>query len=191
MNKIKISTDDIIETTIDYVAKYGLENTTTKKVADIMQISEGTIFNRFKSKKELLSECLYYIDRNIDAEIGNSKISIFDISGSIKKLWYKYFNYLLAHPSYSKFYRQFRQSSFYTDDVIKGQDKSFSKFVQLIQKNLDLIGFNTDILWVYVIETTLNFAIRVADGDIANTPKNIALIYKFLSKGFMGNLHLG
>lgn len=188
MKKIKITSDEIIEITIKYVANYSLENVTTKKIADEMGISEGTIFNRFKNKSDLLINCLYYIDRKIDAAIGDSSIAILNISGSVKKLWYKYFAFLVEHSEYAKYYRQFRHSSYYTSDVIKGQDESFSLFVKLIKKNLDLVGFNLDIFWVYVIENTLNFAIRVADGEIPKTKRNIERIYNLMAKGFIGNL---
>lgn len=190
MNKSKISSEEIIENTIKYVAAYGLENVTAKKIAETMNISEGSIFNRFATKTKLLTECLYYIDRKIDTAIGDSKISILDLNGSVKKLWYKYFSFLVEHKDYAKFYRQFRQSSYYTPEVIKGQDESFSLFVKIIRKNLNLVGFNTDLLWVYVIETTLNFAVRIADGDIPKTRKNVERIYNLMARGFMGNFKL-
>lgn len=135
MNTTKISNEEMLEATIKYVSQYGLENVTTKKIAVTMGISEGTILNRYKNKKALLIECLYYIDKQIDSAIGKSKISILNLPESIKKLWYKYFKFLVNNASYSKYYRSFRHSSYYDEDVIKGQDKSFSLFVTLIKKN--------------------------------------------------------
>ena len=181
----------IQEATIDYVAAYGLENVTTKKVALAMGISEGTIFNNFPNKKTLLVECLYYIDTKIDDVLKSIPFQGINISKSIYNLWSTYFNYLVEHASYAKFYRQFRQSSYYKDEVIAGQDRSFSFFTRLIHQNVKYFGFNTDFYWVFIIETTLNFAVRVADGDLPGTQKDIERIYGLISHGFIGSLRIG
>lgn len=175
--------------TIAYVAAYGLENVTTKKVATAMGISEGTIFNNFPNKKVLLVECLYHIDNQIDAVFRNLPSFSPNLSKGIRNFWYVYFDYMVTHSDYAKFYRQFRQSSYYDETVVAGQDKSFSFFAKLISKNACYFGFNPHFYWTFIIETTLNFAIRVADGTLPGTPKDIERIYGLISYGFIGNLN--
>lgn len=181
----------IKEATINYVAAYGLENVTTKKVALSMGISEGTIFNNFPNKKALLAECLYYIDSQIDAALRAVEFSGINISKNIRHMWYAYFNYFVEHWTYAKFYRQFRQSSYYDSEVTTGQEQSFSFFSVFIRKNAALFGFNPDFYWTFLIETTLNFAVRVAEGSLPGTPKDIERIYRLITHGFIGNLKLG
>lgn len=191
MKKQIITPNMIKEATIAYVAEYGLENLTTKKVALSMNISEGTIFNNFSNKKELLKECLYYIDIQIDQIFKNIPFHGLNISKTIRELWFSYFNYLVAHGSYAKFYLQYRQSSYYTDEVIAGQDQTYSFFVSFIHKNAHRFGFNPDIYWVFIIETTLNFAVRVVDGQLPGDPKSMNHFYGLLSHGFIGNMKIG
>lgn len=181
----------IKESTISYVAEYGLENLTTKKVAVSMGISEGTIFNNFPSKKVLLSECLYYIDAQIDEVLKSVSFRGLNPAKMVRHLWFSYFNYLITHGTYAKFYLSYRQSSYYNSDVISGQDQSYSFFVTLIQKNIRYFGFNPDFYWVFIIETSLNFAVRIVDGDLPGTPRDIERIYCLISHGFIGNLKLG
>lgn len=191
MKKQTITPNMIKEATITYVAEYGLENVTAKKVALSMNISEGTIFNNFINKKELLAECLYYIDAQIDQIFKNISFHGLNISKTIHELWCSYFNYLVAHGSYAKFYLQYRQSSYYTAEVVEGQNQSYSFFVSFIQKNAHRFGFNPDIYWTFIIETTLNFAVRVVDGQLPGDPGSIDHFYNLLSHGFIDNMKIG
>lgn len=190
MKREIITPEMIIEATIKYGAEYGLENVTTKKIAVSMSISEGTIFNKFPTKSALLVECLYYIDAKLDAVIKTVPSHGLHITKTVHDIWIVYFNYLVSHRHYAKFYCQFRQSSYYTLEVIKGQNQSFSSFHKLIQRNIQYFGFNTDFYWTFIIETTLSFAIHVADGQLPGTPKDIERIYGLISYGFIGNLKI-
>lgn len=188
MKKQIITSEMIIDATIEYVANFGLENVTTKKVATSMGISEGTIFNNFANKKTLLIECLYFIDSRIDQTLKNVKFQGLSITKNIRGLWYDYFNFLAQHGSYAKFYRQFRQSSYYTEEVMAGQNQSFAFFTKYIKKNAHYFGFNPDFYWTFIIETTLNFAVRVSDGTLPGKAEDIDRIYGLISHGFIGSL---
>lgn len=190
MKKQTITPESIIEATILYVANYGLENVTTKKVALDMGISEGTIFNNFANKRTLLIACLYYIDRQVDTVLKGVSFKEIHITKIIRKMWFAYFNYFVEHWPYARFYCQFRQSSYYDEDVIEGQCQSFSFFSKFLRQNAHRFGFNTDFYWVFIIETTLNFAVRVANGTLPGTPEDVEWIYGLISHGFLGNLKL-
>ncbi len=181
-----IEKEQILEATIDYVAKHGLENVSALKVAKSIGISEGTIFKDFHTMRQLLVQCLYYVDHQIDEELHSSKINVFKFKDSIWELWHRYFTYLTCHGSYTKFYRQFRQSSYYTQDVVDGQDKSFAFFAAFVHKNLAKLGVDPDIFWVFVIETTLNFAARVADGQLSNKPADVQRYFNLIFYGIGG-----
>lgn len=191
MKKQVITPTMIMEATIHYVAAYGLETTTTKKIATSMGISEGTIFNNFPNKPTLFSECLYYIDKQIDPLLKLTPMELLHPSQAIHDLWFRYFNFLLEHGDYAKYYRQYRQSSYYDANVVAGQDSSYSLFVKLIHQNSHFFKFNPDFYWVFIIETTLNFAVRIIDGNLPGTPKDIERIYGLISHGFIGNMHFG
>lgn len=181
----------IKEAAIACVATYGLENTTTKKVATSIGISEGTIFNYFSSKKQLLSECLYYVDAQIDAALKTVPFHGLNISKAVRDLWFSYFHYMLDNSTYAKFYLRYRQSSYYDEEVMLGQHQSFSFFGAFAKKNVHFFRFQHDFYWLYIIETTLTFAVRVSDGVIPGEPEDIEHIYKLIAHGFIGNLKPG
>lgn len=84
-------------------------------------------------------------------------------------MWFAYFYYFVEHWPYAKFYCQFRQSSYYDEEVMDGQGKSFSFFSKFLKQNAHRFGFCPDFYWVFIIETTLNFAVRVANGTLSGT----------------------
>lgn len=189
MKKQTITPDMIKEATILYVSEYGLENVTTKKVALSMGISEGSIFHNFPNKKALLTECLCHIDRQIDEVLKTVPINGLKITKTIRNLWFAYFDYLTRHKSYAKFYRQFRQSSYYTDEVKELQSQSFTFFSRFLKNHAKYFGFDPNFYWVFLLETTLNFAVHVADGELPGTPRDVERIYRLVSHGFLGSLN--
>lgn len=186
MRKQTITKEMIINATIDYVAQNSLENVTTKKIAVNLHISEGSIFNYFPNKTTLLVSCFNYIDTKIDGALKSLPFQGLSIKKNIKGMWMYYFNFLVENGNYTKFYRQFRQSSYYNEDVINGQTESFSFFTKIIKNNIHLLGFNANFYWVYIIETSLNFAIRIVDGELPGEPEDIERIYKLMAHGFVG-----
>lgn len=190
MRKAKINKEDILNATIQLVGDIGLENVTTKKVAAHCGISEGSVFNYYQSKKNLLTQCLYHIDQQIDNVLQQVPISPAELMPSVQGLWFTYFEYLVSHGDYAKYYRAFRHSSYYTEEVVAGQDQSFTYFSKLLRSNVPMLPFNINIMWVYIIETTLNFAIRIADGTLPygeNESEN-GIYFKLLMTGVTGIL---
>lgn len=58
MEKITSTREKIVETARSLFAENGFDRTTTAEIAREAGISEGTIYRHFKSKKELLMECV-------------------------------------------------------------------------------------------------------------------------------------
>jgi AcrR family transcriptional regulator len=186
MRRKEINPNDIIEATIHLVAKNGLENLSTRKITSECNISEGSLFYHFNGKTDLLVQCLYHIDEEIDHALQQVHVNLLSLKKSVRLLWFTYFDFLIHHRDYTQFYMQFRHSSYYTDDVIHGQDKSYSFFTELLKKVLPALNINTDIFWVYVIETTLNFAIRVSDGQLPCTDQDKDKYFSLIANGIGG-----
>lgn len=179
----------IQDATISCVAEIGLENFTTKKAADMMGISEGTIFNNYPNKAALLVDCLYSIDSEIDATLKAVPFHVSDFSDSIHTMWSASFKYLITHGDNASFYFQFRRSSYYTTEVMQGQNKSFGFFTKFLMIYMKFFKINPDIFWVFMIETTINFAIRFAHGNLEPTDENIESVYKLIMNGINGIYH--
>lgn len=189
MRRKEIKPNSILEAAIRYVGEPGLERVSTAKIATELGISEGSIFNNFATKSELLLQCLYYIDRRVDAALHEVPFQGLNFEKNANALWEAYLNYWLENGFHAKFYVQFRHSSYYTEEVIEGQNESFPFFIKLIQKNQSVLNVNSDILWTYIIETTLNFADRIIDERLPSGSKERSTMYNLLFHGIAGAFH--
>jgi len=63
----------IIETLRKLILKYGSEHVSVRRIAKEVGISEGAIYKHFKSKKEILSFLVDYIEESLISDIQNCK----------------------------------------------------------------------------------------------------------------------
>ena len=121
----------IVDATIFLLDKEGMNGTTTKKIAKKAEVSEVTVFRKFKSKDNLLKIAkIYYSDYFLE------KISdIFtnyedtDLESLLKNTWWKLVNFLDNNLDIIKIALDELMSS-------PEEDKIFSKFADEVLKNL-------------------------------------------------------
>lgn len=121
----------IVDATIFLLDKEGMNGTTTKKIAKKAEVSEVTVFRKFKSKDNLLKIAkIYYSDYFLE------KISdIFtnyedtDLELLLKNTWWKLVNFLDNNLDIIKIALDELMSS-------PEEEKMFSKFSDEVLKNL-------------------------------------------------------
>ena len=121
----------IVDATIFLLDKEGMNGTTTKKIAKKAEVSEVTVFRKFKSKDNLLKIAkIYYSDYFLE------KISdIFtnyedtDLESLLKHIWGKLVNFLDNNLDIIKIALDELMSS-------PEEEKMFSKFSDEVLKNL-------------------------------------------------------
>lgn len=121
----------IVDATIFLLDKEGMNSTTTKKIAKKAEVSEVTVFRKFKSKDNLLKIAkIYYSDYFLE------KISdIFtnyedtDLESLLKHIWGKLVNFLDNNLDIIKIALDELMSS-------PEEEKIFSKFSDEVLKNL-------------------------------------------------------
>ena len=121
----------IVDATIFLLDKEGTNGTTTKKIAKKAEVSEVTVFRKFKSKDNLLKIAkIYYSDYFLE------KISdIFtnyedtDLESLLKNTWWKLVNFLDNNLDIIKIALDELMSS-------PEEEKIFSKFSDEVLKNL-------------------------------------------------------
>ena len=121
----------IVDATIFLLDKEGMNSTTTKKIAKKAEVSEVTVFRKFKSKNNLLKIAkIYYSDYFLE------KISdIFtnyedtDLESLLKHIWGKLVNFLDNNLDIIKIA---------LDELMSNpeEEKIFSKFSDEVLKNL-------------------------------------------------------
>lgn len=184
MNKKKISKESILKATISYCAKHGFENITTKKVADYLDISEGSILNNFNNKETLLKSCLFYIDYKLDIKLNNVYTSLMSKKDQIKIMWVTYFKFFLDNKGYAKYYRTFRQSSFYDREMMDIQRSKYDSLNEIMEKNYISNKINSEIFWVYLIDSTISFVVDIEQWGFSVKDYDIEVYYDILFNGF-------
>lgn len=129
--KLDKTEQKIVDATIFLLDKEGMNGTTTKKIAKKAEVSEVTVFRKFKSKDNLLKIAkIYYSDYFLE------KISdIFtnyedtDLESLLKNTWWKLVNFLDNNLDIIKIALDELMSS-------PEEEKMFSKFSDEVLKNL-------------------------------------------------------
>lgn len=121
----------IVDATIFLLDKEGMNGTTTKKIAKKAEVSEVTVFRKFKSKDNLLKIAkIYYSDyflEKISDIFTNYKDT--DLESLLKNTWWKLVNFLDNNLDIIKIA---------LDELMSNpeEEKIFSKFSDEVLKNL-------------------------------------------------------
>ena len=121
----------IVDATIFLLDKEGMNGTTTKKIAKKAEVSEVTVFRKFKSKDNLLKIAkIYYSDYFLE-KISDIFINYedTDLESLIKNTWWKLVNFLDNNLDIIKI-------ALYELMSNPEEEKIFSKFSDEVLKNL-------------------------------------------------------
>lgn len=121
----------IVDATIFLLDKEGMNGTTTKKIAKKAEVSEVTVFRKFKSKDNLLKIAkIYYSDYFLE-KIGDifTNYEDTDLESLLKNTWWKLVNFLDNNLDIIKIALDELMSS-------PEEEKIFSKFSDEVLKNL-------------------------------------------------------
>lgn len=121
----------IVDATIFLLDKEGMNSTTTKKIAKKAEVSEVTVFRKFKSKDNLLKIAkIYYSDYFLE-KISDIFINYedTDLESLLKNTWWKLVNFLDNNLDIIKIA---------LDELMSNpeEEKIFSKFSEEVLKNL-------------------------------------------------------
>lgn len=121
----------IVDATIFLLDKEGMNGTTTKKIAKKAEVSEVTVFRKFKSKDNLLKIAkIYYSDYFLE-KISDIFINYedTDLESLLKNTWWKLVNFLDNNLDIIKIA---------LDELMSNheEEKIFSKFSEEVLKNL-------------------------------------------------------
>lgn len=121
----------IVDATIFLLDKEGMNGTTTKKIAKKAEVSEVTVFRKFKSKDNLLKIAkIYYSDYFLE-KISDIFINYedTDLESLLKNTWWKLVNFLDNNLDIIKIALDELRSN-------PEEEKIFSKFSDEVLKNL-------------------------------------------------------
>ncbi len=174
----------IIQGVTELGAENGMYGMTSKAISKKCECSEGVIFKHFNTLDELKKQVYYNIDSEIYKSIKNVDIDENDIKISVWNIWNKYFEFLLNNPTKTKYYKNFRNSNLYISHDHAEDNDHYHTIMSAINKISEKFGLyqkiNYDVLWFFIIDNSLSFAMRISDGSIENTEKNKQTIFNII-----------
>ena len=121
----------IVDATIFLLDKEGMNGTTTKKIAKKAEVSEVTVFRKFKSKDNLLKIAKIYFSDYFLEKISDifTNYEDTDLESLLKNTWWKLVNFIDNNMDIIKIALDELMSS-------PEEEKMFSKFSDEVLKNL-------------------------------------------------------
>jgi AcrR family transcriptional regulator len=132
--KLDKTEQKIVDATIFLLDKEGIGGTTTKKIAKKAEVSEVTVFRKFKSKNNLLKIAkIYYSDYFLE-KINDifTDYEDTDLESLLRHMWWNLVNFLDNNMNIIKIALDELMSN-------RGEEKIFSNFLDEVLKNLTKI----------------------------------------------------
>lgn len=176
-NNVANQKEEIIRAAMKGVRLYGMEGLRIRHIAELSGSSVGNIYQYFNSKEHLLQVCFERVDRQLahlfDTIVIGTDALAADPEAEIYRLWSAYFRWLVAYPDETVFYHRFRDSSTFPAFDKQRDVSYFGAFIGIIHlfelKFQIFSHINGDILWLFVLTSTVMYAKYVVEGVLPNT----------------------
>lgn len=179
----------LIENTISLVAKGGFEMATTKAIVysgsklDSVKLNEVHIYRAFGSKENLYAEAFKMLDEEFFVN-GYRAAMVFankDVPAkeNFKKFFWELWRFLLGNENKCRYYVRFYYSVYFRESAHRNHRENFTNVISLFK---DQFKEEADVrsLLHSTFTTLLDFAIRVYNGDLEDTPVNAEHIFNLL-----------
>lgn len=196
MRNREITREKIIRAAIEIGAQEGVSAVTTRKIAKSCSIAEGTIFFHFGTIKDLLSNAFMKIDKAKAEALSGIGRELFDHPDERMvtfEIWRTYLEFWLGRPLETKYYASFFRSALYDYKVHTATEEdglsTYIKYRELMEgrRILDsayqIIGYVN--IWQHIINTTINFAIKISDGEIEQSEDVKEFIFELIFERLM------
>jgi AcrR family transcriptional regulator len=129
----------IINTAIELFVELGFHGTATSKIAQQAGVANGTLFNYFKTKDELIITLYHSILQEMDNFI-IERITSHSISKeSFQSLFFVTLFWSLDNPLYHKYVQQFNHSPYFQQVVPTSLNQDEHPLFVLIQNGIDIV----------------------------------------------------
>jgi len=178
----------IIDGTMRVIAEKGLDTFSVIQVARKTHINEALIYRDFETKDNLLMSCYYSYQNkvaNLYREI-SAKNSMKPLKENLYEVWYAAFCFMVDEDYRTIFAHAFRESSY--REALMNEEKQ-GKPDYLYEAREKWLGekFNQDInmsfIWTYVIDLSMEFAVRIIRGEFTYDEENIMQIWNLMFGG--------
>lgn len=176
--------EKIIETTIAYAATRSQGSVSTKEIADLCGISEFTIFQHFKTKKNLIRSACSHLEK---AFLEEDEKAFRAHPHDYQAFFDEILDFLLAHPDGVKFAANyslvFPREGMSEDygDFMRRLNKGFSTMEPALGAEVNPQEYLT--LVCFSIRETIQDALYLLSGALKDTPENRRIMARLTGAG--------
>ncbi len=127
----------ILDTSLKLFVDRGFHGTSTAKIAEIAEVSTGTLFNYFKTKEELINRLYFYSKENMFNEINYDYDDKKTIKENFEILWFKLVNFCTNDPYKFRFIITFHYSPYITSLTHKQMENQTESMLELLRKGME------------------------------------------------------
>ena len=183
-----------IEAVKKIVAEKGMDGFSIRQAAELTGINEALIYRDFYTKDQLLDICYKEVQdevAQIYGTIGPLTLNTEEQTiSAMKHMWMASFQYLLDHRDNTLFLRNYRESS-YRQKLLEASEKrepkyffdARDKFAMVLPSDIDM-----HCTWVYVIDFSIEFAMRILTGELPLDQKSVSHIWQLMFNGLCANI---
>lgn len=190
----------IIECVIKEAQEESIVRIKTTKVAITANTSEANLYRIFKTKENLLIQAFMYIDEKVGIEINqgfdiDQLDSVEEALPYAQKIWFSYLDFFVKHYDYLEYYSSFRKSKLYTLEVAKNQEVNYGEFLKILSflfTKIDvyqILPYN--MLWSFILDSTLLIAKQMAMGEIEYSNRNVNYLFHMIFDGLFFIFNIG
>ncbi|MCT4613212.1 MAG: TetR/AcrR family transcriptional regulator [Clostridia bacterium] len=180
--------DIILQTSLKLFNEYGFHGTPTSKIAKEAGVSNGSLFNYFPTKVELINTLYLEIKTDLSAYIKKNYNEELDFKEKIKQVWVGLVLWGIENPDKFKFKESFSHSTYIDAMMLEKIEETFKFAYEVF-----LEGFNENYFidadkrliseWIYNSSKTCIKYVTQNDLKGPNKEKAIEDSYKILING--------
>ena len=127
--------EKILETTLQLIAKNGLNASPMSMIAKEANVATGTIYHHFKSKEEIINEIYLNKKKDFKKILDRYEDDSLSFEKKFVSIWTDFYNYFVENPLNFTFTQQISFSPIITPEVKEEGESYYSSIFVFFQKN--------------------------------------------------------
>ena len=172
----------LIDGAIKAVAECGLEGLTTRSIEQYSGLKDSYIYRYFEDKEDLLKKAFLREDETFVRVIEHYFPIMYEEKYEFRErcylLWQNCWKYLISNPDTCKFYVRYYYSTYFKQKASESHIIICSSLMDKV-KNAFPKDVNTTLLLHHLLETMLNFGMKVAMGEAEDSDEYLRTTFNF------------
>lgn len=172
--------EKIIRTIIHMGAEQGVENVSSKRIAALCGISNGTIFNRFDTMRALLDAAAQSFDRPHMEEV----VKMAAEQLTVIQIWDKMLDYFLADPDGTLYYISYTNAFGFDPTTNNPRAEEFLEIAKVFfRSDCTLPDLQYLMMWDYVTSMAFYYAEKFIHGFLTYDEPSKAFVKQIVFNG--------